>query len=331
MSIRGMKRRAFIAALGGAAAWPLVARAQGIERRPVVGLLSPASAEAVRPYVAAIRARLAELGYVDGRNYELVIRNAPLPDRDAALRLGAELLALSPAVIMMGAPKPWITAIRQLTSSVPVVFVNFNDDPVALGIAASIAHPGGNMTGFMLSSDRAIVGKQLELLKELTPPTARVDALFEAQNVASERLAQDAARILNLSIRTFFIAHGEELAPMIASAEGNADGLLFGAGPLFNTMRRDITMLVARTRLPAVYHDRELVVAGGLMSYGSSIQKNYAAAAEYVAKILGGAKPGDLPIQQPAIYDLVINAKTASILGLSIPPTLLARADEVIE
>ena len=326
-----MRRREFIAGLGSAAACPMVARGQETKRHTVVGFLSPASEEAVRPYVASIRARLAELGYVEGRNYDLVIRNAPLPDRDAALRLGAELLALSPAVIVMGSPKPWITAIQEVTSSVPVIFVNLSADPVALGVAASIAHPGGNMTGFMLSSDPAIVGKQLALLKELTPSTVRVDALFQTQDAASPALIIDAARSLNLTIRTFAIARGEELAPIIRSAEGNADGLLFGPGPLFNTMRRDITTLVGRTRLPAIYHDRELVMAGGLMSYGSSIQKNYAAAAEYVAKILGGAKPGDLPIQQPAFYDLVINLKAAKPLGLTIPPTLLARADQVIE
>jgi putative ABC transport system substrate-binding protein len=326
-----MRRRTFIAALGSAAVWPVVARAQRTERRPVVGFLSPTPLEVAQPYIAAVRTRLAELGHVEGRNYELAVRNAPLPNREAALRLGAELLTLSPAVIVMGSPKPMILAIHELTSSVPVVMVNLNEDPVALGLAASIARPGGNMTGFMLSSDRAIVGKQLELLRELTPSIGRVEALFEALDVASERLVQEAARNLNISIRTFFIARGEEIAPIIAGAEGNADGYLFGAGPLFNTTRHDIVTLVARTRLPAVYHDRELVVAGGLMSYGSSIRKNYAAAAEYVAKILGGAKPGDLPIQQPAIYDLVINLKTAKTLGLTIPPTLLARADEVIE
>ena len=326
-----MKRREFITALGGAAVWPAATRAQGTVRRPVVGYLSPASEEVAQPYIAAVRARPAELGYVEGRNYELALRYAPLPNREAALRLGAELLTLSPAVIVMGSPKPMILAIHELTVSVPVVFVNLIEDPVALGLATSIARPGGNMTGFMLSSDTAIVGKQLALLRELTPSIGRVDALFPVQDVASERFVKDAAPNLNLSIRTFFIGHGEEIAPIVAAAEGNADAFLFGAGPLFNTMRRDIVALVARTQLPAVYHDRELVVAGGLMSYGSSIRKNYAAAAEYVAKILGGAKPGDLPIQQPAIYDLVINLKTAKTLGLTVPPTLLAAANEVIE
>ena len=327
-----MIRRAFIAALGGAAAWPLVARGQTAERhRPLVGLLFPASEEVVRPYIAAVRARLAELGYVEGRDYELAIRNAPLPDRDAGLRLGAELLALSPAVIVTGAPKPVILAFHQLTSSVPVVMVNLNDDPVVLGIATSIARPGGNMTGFMRSSAPAIVGKQLELLKELTPSIVRVDALLSATDVATARLIPDAARNLNLTIRTFPIGRGEEFAPVITGTEGNADALLFGTGPLFNTMRREIAALAAGTRLPAVYHDRENVFAGGLMSYGSSVQKNYASAAEYVAKILGGARPGDLPIQQPTIYDLVINLKTAKALGLTIPSGVLARADEVIE
>ena len=241
-----MRRREFIGVLGSAAAWPLVARAQRTDRRPLVGLLFPASEEVVRPYIAAVRARLAELGYVEGRDYELAIRNAPLPDRDDALRLGAELLALSPAVIVTGAPKPVILAFHQLTSSVPVVMVNLNEDPVALGIAASIARPGGNVTGFMRSTDPAIVGKQLELLKELTPSIVRVDALLSATDGATERLIPDAARNLNLTVRTFSIAGGDELAPIIAATESNADALLFGAAPLFNTMRREIAALVAR-------------------------------------------------------------------------------------
>ena len=215
-----------------------------------VGFLSPTPLEVAQPYIAAVRTRLAELGYVEGRNYELAVRNAPLPNHEAALRLGAELLTLSPAVIVMGSPKPMILAIHELTSSVPVVFVNLNEDPVALGLATSIARPGGNMTGFMLSSDRAIAGKELALLRELRPSISRIDALFEAQDVASERLVQEAARNLNLSIRTFFIAQKEEIAPIIAAAGSDADGFLFGAGPLFNTTRHDIVALVARNASP---------------------------------------------------------------------------------
>ena len=157
-------RREFITLLGGAAAWPLAARAQQ-PAMPVIGFLNAASPDQFAHIVAAFRVGLNELGYVEGRNYELAVRNAPLPNREAALRLGAELLTLSPAVIVMGSPKPMILAIHELTSSVPVVFVNLIEDPVALGLATSIARPGGNMTGFMLSSDPAIVGTQLALLR----------------------------------------------------------------------------------------------------------------------------------------------------------------------
>ena len=165
-----MKRREFIAGLGGAAAWPVVAHGQSGGARPIVGVFFPTSEEASQPNLAALRKRLSELGYVEGRNYDLAIRNAPRPDRDAAIRLGAELLALSPAVIVTGAPKPVILAFHQLTSSVPVIMVNFNDDPVAFGLAQSVAHPGGNITGFMISSDPAIVGKQLALLRNWCRP-----------------------------------------------------------------------------------------------------------------------------------------------------------------
>jgi putative ABC transport system substrate-binding protein len=209
--------------------------------------------------------------------------------------------------------------------------VNFNDDPVALGLAASVAHPGGNITGFRISTDPAIVGKQLALLKELAPAIGRVDVLLTTGDAATERHIPDAARNLNLTFRTFSVAKGDDIAPIIAGAEGSADALLFGPGPVFNTMRVQVAELVERTRLPAIYFDLTVAFAGGLMAYGSSIAKNYGAAAEYVAKILSGEKPGDLPIQQPAFYDLVINLKTAKALGLDVPPTLLARADQVIE
>jgi putative tryptophan/tyrosine transport system substrate-binding protein len=326
-----MRRREFIAGLGGVAAWPAIVYGQRQAVRPIVGVLFPVSVEASQPNLTALRKRLAELGYVEGQNFDFAIRNAQVPNRDAGLKFGGELLALSPAVIVMGAPKPMLLAIHELTLSVPVVFVNLNDDPVALGLVASVAHPGGNITGFRISSDPAIVGKQLALLKELAPSIVRVDALLEAGDTASESLIPGAARNLGLNVRAFSISRGEEIAPIIAEARGNADALLFGAGPVFNTRRNEIAAVVARSRLPAVYHDLVVANAGGLMAYGTSIPKNYAAAADYVAKILSGVKPGDLPIQQPAFYELVINLKTAKALGLDIPPALLARADEVIE
>jgi putative ABC transport system substrate-binding protein len=326
----GPNRRAFIAGLGSAAAWPLVARAQG-RTRPIVGVLFPTSEEASRPNLTALRAKLAGLGYVEGREYEFAIRYAPVPDRNAGLTLGGELLALSPAVLVVGALASVILAIRELTSSVPVVMVNFGEDPVAFGLAASVAHPGGNITGFMIWSDPAIVGKQLGLLKELAPSIVRVDALLQAGDAETERLLPDVARNLNLTVRTFSLTRREDVPAILAETEGHSDALYFGASAVFNTMRYDLASLVARTRLPAVYHDTMVASAGGLMAYGSDIPKNYGAAAEYVAKILSGEKPGNLPIQQPVFYDLVINLKTAKALGLTVPPSLLARADEVIE
>ena len=325
-----MRRRAFIAGIGGAAVWPVVARAQRGATRPIVGVLFPTSEEASRPNLAALRASLAGFGYSEGHDYDFAIRNAPVPDQNAALMLGGELLALSPAVLVVGAPRAVILAIHQLTSSVPVVMVNLNEDPVALGLAASFAHPGGNITGLMISSNSTIVGKQLALLKELVPAAVHVYALAHAGD-ASERAISDAGRNLNLIVRTFLVTRGEEVSPIIAEAKANADALLFGPGPVFNTMRREISELVAQAHLPAVYSFRDIVVAGGLMGYGSDIPKNYGASAEYVAKILGGEKPANLPIQQPAFYNLAINLKAATALGLEVPPALLARADEVIE
>jgi putative ABC transport system substrate-binding protein len=295
-----------------------------------VAILYPASEEIARPRIGAFRARLAELGYVEGRDAELAIRYATTLDQDTYLRLGAELLALSPAVIVVGNGAA-ILAVHHLTPSVPVVGVGVPVDPVAAGLAESFAHPGGNVTGFTTYSTAAIAGKQLALLKEMAPSIVRVNALLAGSGAVTARVIPDAARSLRLTIRTFPIVRGDEIAPIVAAADSKTDALFFGSTPLFVTMRHEIAALVERTRIPALYTDSANVSAGGLMSYATSIQKLYASAADYVAKILGGAKPADLPIQQPALYELVINAKTANALGLTIPPTLLARADEVIE
>jgi putative ABC transport system substrate-binding protein len=324
-------RRDLIAMLGSAVvAWPQSALAQARTRRPIVAMLYPASEEVAPPNIGAFRTRLAELGYVDGRDFDLVIRYAPTRSEQENLRLGAELLALTPAVIVVGFVSS-IVLVRQLTSSVPLVGVNLGDDPVALGLAASLAHPGGNITGVASTSGVSLAGKQLALLKELVPSVVRVDALISSEDPEIERALPKAARKLNLYLHISHIARREDLESAIAQAEGNADALYFGAGPFFNTHRLKISALVAKTRLPNFYASRESVVVGGLISYGPSVPRAYAAGAVYVAKILSGAKPADLPIEQPTLYELVINLKTAKALGLTIPPMLLARADEVIE
>jgi putative ABC transport system substrate-binding protein len=184
----------------------------------------------------------------------------------------------------------------------------------------------------MTSSPHAIAGKQLALLKELVPSIARIDALVAKDDLPAARVIPDAARNLNLKLRTFPIARGEEIAPIIAASEGQADALFVGDGPIFNTFRGKIATLVAQIHLPVIYTACEGVLAGGgVISYGASIRGRYAKMADYVSKLLSGAKPSDLPVEMPTMFELVLNLRTAKALGITVPPTLLARADEVIE
>ena len=321
-----MRRRDFIVAVGGTVAvWPGAAIAQSVAGRPLVAMLIPVSEEFGRRSVAAFQGRLSELGYVEGRQLDFAVRYAPV---DAADRV-SEIVALAPAVIVTSGVLAVLNRLHQLPSPPPVVWAILSQDPVALGFAQSFAHPGGNMTGAMAFSTPAIVGKQLGILKELVPSITRLDALLAPTDAATAGTLPEASRNLGMAIRTYTIARAEDLAPAIAAADG--DALFFGVGPLFNAERRNIVALVAQKRRPAIYTARDQAEAGGLISYGADVVKNYRLAGDYVAKILAGAKPADLPIEQPNNYELVINVKTANSLGLTIPPTLLARADEVVE
>jgi putative tryptophan/tyrosine transport system substrate-binding protein len=321
-----MRRRDFLAMLGGSAALlPATAVAQS-PARPLVAILHPSSEPFARDQIAAFTARLGELGYSAGRNIELALR-FDAGRSDDALRLGTELLALNP-VVLVTAANPTVLAVHQLTASVPVVITGFYADPVAAGLAKSLAHPGGNFTGIMLTSNLAIFGKQLALLKELAPAIARVAVLLFGGDETTLRVLPEAARNLNLTIRPFPVARADDLAAAIAAAAGETDALCFAPSPLLSN---ETPALVAPTHRPAVYPFGSIASAGGLMSYGASLPRNWVVGAEYVAKILGGAKPGDLPIQQPDLYDLVINLKTAKAMGLVVPTSLLIRADAVIE
>jgi putative ABC transport system substrate-binding protein len=325
-----MRRREFIVMVGGlAVAWPRASIAQTPAHRPLVGMLYPASEEVAPPNIGAFRARIAELGYVEGRDFDLAIRYAPARTEQENLRLAGELIAMSPTVLVVATSSTTV-AVQKLAPTTPLVGVNM-DDAVALGLVTSIAHPGGNVTGLTYASSAALPGKQLALLKELSSSIVRVGALLAADDAQTAHALAEAAAKLGLALRSFPIALGEELATTTATAAIEADALYFGPGPLFNTYRTEIARLVANTRRPAIYSAREYVLVGGLMAYGPSVIKAYALAADYVAKILGGAKPADLPVQQPELYQLVINLKTAKTLGITIPPTLLALADEVIE
>lgn len=324
-----MRRRDFLVALGGGVtAWPQVALAQQ-SRRPLVGVLSPASEEVAKPIINAFRARLAELGYIDGGNIDIGIRYAPAHSVEEDRRLGTDLIALSPSVLVVGALST-IIVISKLTSSIPVVGVNLGEDPVGAGIVASLAHPGGNITGITYSSSATVVGKQLGYLKELAPSIKQVVALFTVDmDPVAARMVPDIARSLQLSVRSVRVIGEADFAAAIADRA--ADGFYFGPGPLFNTYRDEIVTLVAKVGRPAIYATGEDALAGGLIAYGPNLQKAYTAGAEYAAKILGGARPSDLPIEQPSFYELIINLKTAKELDLTVSPGLLASADQVIE
>ncbi len=317
--------------LGGAAAWARTAAAQSTAQPKLIGWLYPQSGpEQASRRLEAFRRRMVELGYREGSEYRLVVRYTSPTDLDVVRRDGAELLALGPALVMAGANVTAL-AMHQLTASVPVVFIGFFGDPIAPGFAASYAHPGGNMTGVLFASDPAVLGKEFALLKEMAPGIARVDALLGNANPAIPGIVAETGAKLGLAVRISVVANGEDLRAHLASADAPPDAYFFATTPLFLAMRNEIVALVDRARRPAVFPFRELVDAGGLMSYGADIDGMYSASADYAAKILGGAAPADLPIDAPAVYMLVINRKTAKAQGIVVPPALLARADELIE
>jgi putative ABC transport system substrate-binding protein len=329
-----VNRRTFISLLGGAAAaWPLAARAQQAEGRPLIGLLSPLSPATAARNVEAFRSGLRDLGYVEGRNIAIESRFAEgaiarLPD------LAAELIARKPAVIVTGA-LPAVLAARNATRTIPIVMTAIIQDPVALGLAASMARPGGNVTGFWFEGDEALIWKRLQLLKEVVPATSRVGIVVNPDNpteAASLALLPSATRALGLAVRILEARSAADFDSVFANAvrEG-LQGLHVSQDLLFNNHRAQIAALAARARLPAVYAFREFVAAGGLMSYAASLPDAYRRCAALVDKILKGTDPGDLPIERPTKFEFVVNLRTAKALGLEVPPTLLARADEVIE
>jgi putative ABC transport system substrate-binding protein len=334
----GQNRREFITLLGGAAAaWPLAAHAQQGERMRRVGMLMPyeeADPEA-QARNAAIREVLKELGWSDGRNVEYHFRWAG--NDTARLRASAaDLVGLRPDVIL--APSTIATeALRQATSAIPIVFVNVLN-PVGSGFVASLARPGGNVTGFA-TVEPSIGGKWLELLIAIAPATKQVAILFSARSFSmapAGPLAQTfdtaapvfpALKLIRAPVQDI-----AELDSVIAAHGGMlGNGLIVAPEPFTSNHYKAITALAARYRLPAVYPYRFFAASGGLLSYGIDLVTQYRQAGTYVDRILRGAKPGDLPVQLPTKFELVINLKTAKALGLEVPPTLLARADEVIE
>jgi putative ABC transport system substrate-binding protein len=324
-----MKRRKFIALAGGAIAMPLAARAQQNERVRRLGVLQPFAKESPESArIAAFLQELQRLGWTDGRNLQIEYRWEPRDLRKAAI----ELVALSPDVILVSTT-PAISAMQQATQTIPIVFTQVTD-PVSAGFVASLAKPGANLTGFM-SFDYEIGAKWLELLKEIAPNLVRVGAIRDPTSTASIgqlSAVQSAARLSRVEVSPLGGQDGKDIERTITEfARGSNSGLIALASPVINNNSNLIVSLAARHRLPAIYAFRTFVADGGLISYGPDPIDPHRQAAGYVDRILKGEKPGDLPVQAPTKYELVINLKTAKALGITVPPALLAQANEVIE
>ena len=325
-----MKRRQFITLLGGAAAaWPLAARAQQTGKLPIIGFLG-ASPSIESQRVAAFVQRLRELAWIDGRNLAIEYRWAEGRNERYAEN-AAELVRLKVDVIVTSATPPTLAA-EQATAVIPIVFAAVSD-PVGSGLVASLARPGGNVTGLANQiSDTA--GKKLELLREVVPGLRRLAIMVNVGNPASVldmSEAQAAARTVGLEVTTSEIRRADDIAPAFEALKDRADALYLSPDPLMNTNRTGINILAVGARLPTMHGSREYAEAGGLMSYGPNLPNHFRRAADFVDKILRGAKPADIPVEQPTKFDLIINLTTAKALRLKIPESLLLRADEVIE
>jgi putative ABC transport system substrate-binding protein len=326
-------RRKFLATLlgGAAAAWPVTASAQQPGRLPTIGFLGAATASVWTEWNAAFVQRLHELGWIKGHTVAIEYRWAEGRSTRFA-EIAAEFARLKVDTIVTAGTAP-VVAAKQATSVIPIVFA-LAVDPVATGLVASLARPGGNVTGFSIQSSD-LAGKRLELLRELVSRLRTLAVLANVGNpgaVLEMDEAEAAARMLGLEVVKLEIRRAEDIAPAFEALKGRAaDGLYVGVDPLINANRVRISTLALGAGLPTVYGFRGYVEVGGLMSYGANFPDLFRRAAEVVDKILRGAKPADISVEQASKFDLVINLTTAKALGLEVPPTLLARADEVIE
>jgi len=326
-----MRRREFITVLGGAAVcWPLTARAQQPRKPPIIGYLGASTPAGQGQWLAAFRERLRELGWIEGRTVAIEVRWAEnRPDRYA--EIAAEFVRLKVDVIAtLGIAVP---AAKRATSAIPIVFA-VDADPVGSGLVASLARPGGNVTG-LSSQSPDTASKRLQLLREVVPDLRRLAILGNADwhgAVQEMKEVQGAASTLGLDIvDKLEIRHADDIAPAFAALKSGAQGLYVSSDPLVATNRVRIITLALAARLPTSFVRREYIEAGGLMAYGPDFLNLNRRAADFVDKILRGAKPADIPVEQPTKFDLIINLTTAKALGLVVPSPLLARANEVIE
>lgn len=327
-----MRRREFIAVVGAAATWPLTARAQQSDKMRSIGVLlaDEEGDTAGQARLAAFRSALAKLGWIEGSNLRIEVRWGA--DPALAARHAADLVALG-AEVLVGEANTH-QALRRQTHTIPIVFVGVSD-PIGQGLGASLSHPGGDITGFTLF-DTPMAGKWLEMLTQITPPVARVAVLFDpATTLYADlvlRSCEEAAKSLGLAVRSVPVNDDSEIETAMAGVAREERGGVLVLPSVFTVVHRDaIVAIAARRRVPAVYGILLFAASGGLMAYSTDITDLLRRAADYVDRILKGAKPGDLPIQQPTKFDLVINLKAAKALGVTISPTLLATADEVIE
>jgi putative ABC transport system substrate-binding protein len=324
-----MRRREFIVLLSGAAvAWPLASRAQQ-SAMPVIGFLHALSGTS---YLDGLRQGLADRGFVEGRNVTIEYRWAEGHEERLPV-LAKELVSLAPnAIVVQGAPA--VAALRQETQSIPIVFVN-TTDPVGQGFVTSLAHPGGNITGFT-DFDHTMGSKWLELLKEIAPGIARVAVIFNPKTapVAASflRSIEAAAPAFAVSVTAAPVHDAPDIERAITLAGDEPNGALIVGADIFTQLHHELIIaLAAQHRLPAVYPFLYFAKSGGLLCYGVDIVELYRQAAIYIDRILKGAKPGDLPVQAPTKFKLVVNLKTAKALGIAIPPSIMVQADEVIE
>ena len=324
-----MRRREFITALGGAAAWPLVARAQQVAKRPTIGFLGTNTPLAQERWTAAFVQRLHELGWIEGQTVAIEYRWAEGRTERFA-ELATELIRLKVDIIVTTGAA--VTAAKQVTSVVPIVFA-VATDPVGSGMVASLARPGGNVTGLSLQQSD-VVGKRLQLLLAVIPNLGRLAIIANfgiPSSVAEAHEVQARAHALSLDVDTFEIRQLSDIAPAFDALKVRAEALYVCNEPLTVTNRIQINTLALAARLPTVYGSRVQIEAGGLISYAASFSDLFRRAADYVDKILRGANPGDIPVEQPTKFELVINLTTAKALGVTIPEKVLALADEVIE
>jgi putative tryptophan/tyrosine transport system substrate-binding protein len=329
-----MRRREFITLIGGAAAtWPLTARAQQPEPTRRIGVLMNRAADDAegQAFVAAFQQVLQQLGWSDGRNVRIDVRwGANDPDRDR--KYAAELVALAPDV-MLASGTLSAAALQHVTRTLPIVLVNVAD-PIGAGLVDTLARPGGNVTGFM-NFEYSLSGKWLELLKQIAPSVRRAAILRDSgtpAGIGQFSAIQGAAQSLGVEVSPVSISDAGEMEHAVAAFAHSANAGLVVTASAGTSVHRDLIItLAAKYKLPAVYSDRFNVTGGGLISYGPDRIDQFRRAAGYVDRILRGEKPADLPVQAPTKYELVVNLKTAKALGLVIPPSVLARADEVIE